>query len=132
MLSLVQFALLFYSLGGLLVAVAAGTSVLQNASQWWRWASTFALTGAAIDTAGRLYFWWDDCGWDSLLNVALNFGLFALGTMILAAAARLLMLVRTPAFPRVVICLAVDLVLRFGIGVVWVLLQFMLNPGCMK
>ncbi len=132
LLSAIGLALLFYSVGGLLVTVAAGTSLLENASVWWRWATAFALLGAVVDTAGRLFFRWDYCGWDDPLSVALIFGLFALGTIILAIAARLLVLFRTPVFFRVVICLAIDLALRFGTGIVLIFLLFMRHPECMK
>ena len=131
-LGLIAFVVQFYSVGGFLVAVAAGTRVLCEPKAWWRWAAAFALFGAAFDTVVRIMGGWVHCFWDEPLNFALYFALSGLGTIVLAAAARVLALFSLSAFTRVVLCLAIDFLLRFAIGIAWVLLQFTLFPECMK
>ena len=105
-------AQIYFSVGGALVALTAGTSLVDKPRSWWRTAAALAVLGAAVDIGGRLIAWPDLSAPLTLLDWAIRFLVFVTATMIVAAIGRLL--ARFGAWPplRILFCMATDVFLR--------------------
>lgn len=104
-----------FSLGGIVIAVLAGTGLADKSRSWWRSAAVIALLGAAINVGGQFLTWPNNRIMPAPIELVPWFCLFLAGTFVVAGTGRIL--ARIGLWPplRIALCLATDVVVRGGI-----------------
>ena len=107
------FFIKYFSIGGLLVSVLAGTGLAAEPRRWW----TVALLITPVAAIVNSWLLFPGCGPTELSACAGAFVWHLSSALAVAAAGRIGYRFRWPGFVRVLVCLVTDFAVRWGTAI---------------